>query len=242
MFDGQCRLPPAPHDNQSRKTSWEGKFFFEYKSGFHAIRIHAERFRTYFLHYQILLNKAQQETNKIFHLAFGLNSFNFHDRENVGIGSQFQNLEHHPGWPLLYFTVSLTASVIDHFCLSLLCRGPEAVFGFAAAASTRCSGPEEIMWAASGLRLKDTLVVNRQRDEAPATVTRYFGCLFKVLLVCGRFPTRQLSSLVSPDAEETLSSQAVTKCRSDSRAAMELLGRMQRSPEKLLWSNAWKHH
>lgn len=44
---------------------------------------------------------------------------------------------------------------------------------------------------------------------------------------------------VSPDGEGKLSSPAVTNWRSgDSKAAMELLGRMQRSPEKLLRSNA----
>lgn len=57
-------------------------------------------------------------------------------------------------------------------------------------------------------------------------------------LVHGRFPSRQLSSLVSPGGEGRLSSHAVTNWRSDSKAAMELLGRMQRSPEKLLRSNA----
>lgn len=136
--------------------------------------------------------------------------------------------------------LSMAAFVFDHFCLSLLCWGPKAVFGFAAAASKRCSGPEVIMWAAYQRRLQDTLDVNRQRDESPATVTRSFGASLEVWLVCGRFPTRQQSSLDSPDAEGRLSSHAVTNCRSDSRAAIELRGRMQRSPEKLLRSKAWK--
>lgn len=41
-----------------------------------------------------------------------------------------------------------------------------------------------------------------------------------------------------PDGEGELSSPAVTNCRSDPKAAIELLGRMQRSPDKLLQSNA----
>lgn len=76
---------------------------------------------------------------------------------------------------LCFTSLPPTAFVFDHFCLSLLCWGPEAVFGFVAGASTWCSGPEMIMWAASQLRLEDTLDVNRRRGESPAAVTSYFG-------------------------------------------------------------------
>lgn len=193
---------------------------------------------TYSLHSQVLLNEMQQETNKNFNLASGLNSFNFQDRENVDIRSQLQTLEHHPRWPLLYFTVP------DSFCFWPLLL-IALVLGSRGCVWVRCCSKHTVLRARSdhvgsfsASSGGHTGCINRQRDESPARVTCYFGCLRELPLVHGRFPSRQLSSLVSPGGEGRLSSHAVTNWRSDSKAAMELLGRMQRSPERLLRSNA----
>lgn len=78
----------------------------------------------------------------------------------------------HRLWQLWFFTTSAYRS-----CVGV----PRLRLGWPPQASTRCSGPEVIMWAASRHRLEDTLDVHRQKDETPATVVCYSGGLLKVI-------------------------------------------------------------
>lgn len=131
---------------------------------------------TYSLHSPVLLNEMQQETNKNFYLASGLNSFNFQDRENVDIRSQLQTLEHHPRWPWLYFTVP------DGFCFWPLLL-IALVLGSRGCVWVRCCSKHTVLRARSdhvgsfsASSGGHTGCINRQRDESPARVTCYFGC------------------------------------------------------------------
>lgn len=136
---------------------------------------------TYSLHSQMLLNEMQQETNKNFYLASGLNSFNFQDRENVDIRSQLQTLEHHPRWPLLYFTVS------DSFCfwplllIALVLGSRGCVWVRRCSKHTVLRARSDHVGSFSASSGGHTGCINRQRDESPARVTSRV-----TLVVCER--------------------------------------------------------
>lgn len=117
-----------------------------------------------------------------------------------------------------------------HLCLSLV-SGPRGCVWVCTAACTRFSGPEGIMWVTSQLRLQGT----RERKQ---TGSSNHVCVAGQMEFCSVHTKAQRADW--PDGEGESSSPVVTNWISEPRAAMELLGRMQRSPEKLLRSNAWK--
>lgn len=121
--------------------------------------------------------------------------------------------------------------------------GPKAVFGFGTAACTWCSGPEVIMWVTSQLRLEGTQEWKQTEGSLTISSHKFVSCLCDTCNSAAFMTKQKTTSKTTevtgwPDGEGELSSPVVTNWRSDPKAAMELLGRMQRSPEKLLRSNA----